>query len=118
MSRHANRVPIYSIHGGTKPLVYLSKKEAAHLEELGEVRRISRLKDPKLVMRFRALQKNPRRMNCSISSEECELHALAQILQSDGRVERLTIKRITEKIAAWPAEGDEKATLAGRPTHD
>jgi hypothetical protein len=110
LSRHANRVPIYSINGGPKPMIYISKTEAARLEELGEVRRISRLKDPKLVMRFRALQKNPKRTNCSITSQETELHALAQVLHSDGKEESHRLKRIAEKISAWPFEQDDKAT--------
>ncbi len=114
MSRHANRVPIYSINGGPKPMIYISKKEAERLLELGEVRRISRLKDPKLVMRFRGLQHQPRMTNCALTSIEMELNALAQILSSDGKEESRRVKRIAEKISAWPFEGDEKAARARR----
>jgi Predicted Peptidoglycan domain len=33
LSRHAHRVPIYSINGGDRPMVYVSRKEAESLEE-------------------------------------------------------------------------------------
>src|SRR5260370_35720214 len=50
LSRHANRVPIYSINGGPKTMIYLSKKEAERALETGEVRKKFRLKDTKPVM--------------------------------------------------------------------
>ena len=112
MSRHAYRVPIYSINGGARPLLYVSRKRSQELLESGEARRISRLKDPSLVLRFRALQRQPRMTSSSITAKEMEFHALGQVLASDGGDEGRRVKRVGEKVAAWPFVGDEKATRA------
>ena len=113
LARHAHRVPIYSINGGAKPMLYVSRKEAETLEACGHVRRISRLKDPKLVMRFRSLQRQPRTASSSITCTEMELNALAQVLRAESNEEKIRARRIAEKIATWPSVGDEKAARAG-----
>ena len=112
MSRHAHRVPVYSVNGGARPLIYISKKRAQELQEAGEARRISRVKDPNLVLRFGGLQRQPRVSSSALTSKEMELNALSQVLASDGSEESRRVKRITEKVAAWPFVGDEKAPLA------
>ncbi len=94
-------------------MLYVSRKEAERLKEFGHVRRISRLKDPKLVMRFRALQRQPRTAGCSITCTEMELNALAQVLCADSNEEKIRVRRIAEKVSAWPSVGDEKAARAG-----
>ncbi len=116
MARHAHRVPIYSINGGPRPMIYVSRSEADRLEAAGFTKRISRLKAPALVMRFCALQRQPGMTNSSITSTEMELNALSQILSADSQGERNRLRRIAEKIAAWPSVGDDKAALGAVTT--
>jgi len=111
LARHAHRIPIYSINGGPRPMIYVSRSEAERLEALGHARRISRLKAPALVMRFCALQRQPGMTSSSITSSEIELNALCQILSADSQEERNRARRVVEKIAAWPSVADDKAAL-------
>ena len=40
MARHAHRVPIYSLNGGPRPMLYVSRKEAERLEkEVGPLKK-------------------------------------------------------------------------------
>src|SRR5260370_8170668 len=68
LARHAHRVPIYSINGGPRPMIYVSRSEAERLEAGGFTKRISRLKAPALVMRFCALHRHPGMPTSSITS--------------------------------------------------
>jgi len=110
MARHAYRVPIYSSLGGAKPMIYVSQAEAELLELGGHARRISRLKAPNLVMRFCGPLREPRMANSSITSVEVELNALSQILSAGSYDEARRVRRIAQKVAAWPLVGDERAT--------
>jgi len=83
------------------------------LELGGHVRRISRLKAPNLVMRFCGLQQQPRMANSSITFREMELNALSQILSAGSHTEAKRVRRIAQKLAAWPLVSDEKAVRAG-----
>jgi hypothetical protein len=114
MARHAYRVPIYSSLGGAKPLIYVSRAEAEELERGHHAVRISRLKSPDLVMRFCGLLQQPRAAHCSITAVEMELNALSQILSAGSHDEARRMRRIAQKIAAWPLVGDEKAAPANR----
>jgi hypothetical protein len=93
-------------------MIYVGRAEAERLELGGHVRRISRLKAPNLVMRFCGLQRSPRMANGSITSVEMELNALSQILSAGSYDEAKRIRRIAQKVAAWPLVGDERATRA------
>jgi hypothetical protein len=112
MARHAYRVPIYSSLGGARPLIYVSRREAEELELSGHAKRVSRLKASNLVMRFCGLLRQPRMTNGSITFREMELNALSQILSASSQAESRFVRRIAQKVAAWPLVGDEKAVRA------